>query len=573
MSANSSLVQAAVADDSGRDVYRLYGVSNAGSLLGLLAYPFLFEPFVALRTQWIGFGVGIALYAVLLTVLLLKAKGVPAVAEKAADDAGQGTERPKAGPSAILWFLLPGLSTFLLDGLTAHVTLDIMPMPMIRTLVLAIFLLSYMVGFTSWAERHTKVLGFVALVLFCLLCWLNGKTVRDVSLKFTIAAYLLFLLSACTFLHGWLYRIRPATALLTRYYLANAIGGAVGGILASLVAPLVFTGVTEYPVALFATGLLALLFCATKARRLAVAPGSVAAVLLVAGAVLYVRGFGKETRPVVYRGRGFFGTIEVLESKARVRAGEGYVREFVHGTTVHGIQALLPGRERMATTYYTPQSSGFAIRAHPKYRSGEPMRVNVTGLGIGVLFCYGRTNDTYRAYEISQEALDVATDPNLFTFVSGCPAKKEIVLGDARKGLEEELARGVEPYDVIIVDAFTGDNLPYHLSTKEAFDLYFKLLKPDGILCVNISNWHLTLEPFMRKVAEDFDVPMLGLQTGDDLANLAFGAKVAIFCRRPQGLAQPPFGQNCMPVDFSRFRSMKRLPTDENGSFLSLVNF
>ena len=207
------------------------------------------------------------------------------------------------------------------------------------------------------------------------------------------------------------------------------------------------------------------------------------------------------------------------------------------------------------------------------------MRVNITGLGVGVLFCYGRTNDYYRAYEISKDALDVALNTNLFTFVSDCPAKKDIILGDARKGLEAELSAGVEPYDVIVVDAFTGDNLPYHLSTEEAFALYFKLLKPDGILCVNISNWHLTLEPFMKAVGERFDVPLLGLRTSDNYGMLQFGATVAFFCRKPEGLGPLPIGKpdkiwhNAEIIDFSKFKSLASLPTDEKGSFINLIKW
>ena len=251
----------------------------------------------------------------------------------------------------------------------------------------------------------------------------------------------------------------------------------------------------------------------------------------------------------------------------------------MHGTTVHGIQANLPGMRRMPTTYYTPDASGYAITGHPKYRAGQPMRVNITGLGVGVMFCYGRKGDYYRAYEISKDAMCVATDTNLFTFVSDCPAKKELVLGDARKGLEAELAAGVEPYDVIVVDAFTGDNLPYHLSTKEAFELYFRLLKPDGVLCVNISNWHLELEPFMKAVGETFDVPLLGLKTADDYAHLQFGATIAFFCRSPEGLGALPVGhpgsrfQNAQLVDFSKYKSMAYLPTDEKGSFIGLIRW
>jgi hypothetical protein len=400
-----------------------------------------------------------------------------------------------------------------------------------------------------------------------------------------VALYSAMLFLGCTFLHAWLYRIRPETGRLTSYYLAGAVGGAVGGILASLVAPMAFDRVAEYPLAALATGMMAVAAqngktasgrqqgdgCGkgwTGARSLATAA---AMLLLAVSCFLHVRWREDPTRAVVHRSRGFFGTIQVMEIKARTSKGEGVLREFVHGTTVHGIQARIPGRERMPTTYYTPDACGYAIEAHPKYRRGEPMRVNLVGLGVGVLFCYGRTNDYYRAYEISGDALAVATDTNLFTFVADCPAQRDIVLGDARQGLEDELRRGVEPYDVIVVDAFTGDNIPYHLSTREAFELYFKLLKPDGVLCVNISNWHLELEPFMRALAEAFDVPLLGLQTQDDFGQLGFAATAAFFCRQPGGLAMPPVGPKCRIIDFNAFRPMAELPTDEKGSFLELV--
>jgi hypothetical protein len=166
--------------------------------------------------------------------------------------------------------------------------------------------------------------------------------------------------------------------------------------------------------------------------------------------------------------------------------------------------------------------------------------------------------------------LSVARNPELFTFVSGCPAQVELIMKDARKGLEEELAAGVEPYDVIQIDAFTGDNLPYHLSTREAFELYFKMLKPDGILAVNISNWHLSLEPFVKSVGESFGCPVLGLATENDFGRLAFAAKFAFFCRTPEKLAPPPRG--VAQLDFRRQKSMP-LPTDEKGSFVSTIKW
>ncbi len=573
LSANASLVQALAGGE-----YRLYAVSNAGSLAGLLAYPFVFEPFVGLTAQWLGFAGGMVVYAVLLWQLEKGFKGVKG------DEGIKGDERVKgaevnAHDRGLLWMALPALSCFLLNALTTHVTLDVMPMPLVWTGSLALFLLSYIVGFSGIAGRGVMLLAVLAAVGVAAAAWLHGKPLAQVRLPLALSIYGGLLLVVCTFLHSWLYSVRPKRESLTRYYLFQAIGGAVGGLAASLVFPIATRTVAEYPLALVLVAVAAL--AGVFATRGNMRP-RVVAIVVGAGAIIlagwfWYAGARRETRPAIYRGRGFFGTIEVLEAKARTgRGGEGRIHEFVHGTTIHGIQALVPGRERMPTTYYTPNASGYAIAAHPKYQSGEPMRVNITGLGVGVLFCYGRTNDYYRAYEISQDALRVATDTNLFTFVSDCPAHKEIVLGDARKGLEAELAAGVEPYDVIVVDAFTGDNLPYHLSTVEAFDLYFRLLKPDGVLCVNISNWHLALEPFMRAVGERYGIPLLGLKTHDHYPQLQFGAKVACFCRQPDGLAPPPFGprpDQAEPIDFARYRPMPRLPTDEKGSFIELIDW
>ena len=574
LSANSSLVQTLA---RGKDAYRLYSVSNAGSLLGLVAYPFLFEPYVRLTTQWLGFAVGILAYAVALACLAKRAAGagMTALPEEEAPCSSAAvagaTALPKAAP--VLWLALPAASCFLLNAVTTHITLDVMPMPLIWTITLAVFLFSYIVGFSGAATKLITPFGALTAVMLAAVAWTHGKNLAQITLPVALGLYSGLLFVACTFLHSCLYALRPEKRRLTKYYLLQAVGGAVGGSVASLAFPLLTDTVAEYPVSLAVVGGLAVL-CLAGARRW-VGLG-VAAAGGVAAIVLWTNGARRETRPVVYRGRGFFGTIQVMEAKARTSKGEGCIREFVHGTTVHGIQALLPGKERMPTTYYTPNASGFAIAGHPKYRAGKPMRVNITGLGVGVLFCYGRPGDYYRAYEISPEALAVATDTNLFTFVSGCPAKTDIVLGDARKGLEAELAAGVEPYDVIVVDAFTGDNLPYHLSTVEAFDLYFKLLKPDGILCVNISNWHLSLEPFMRTLAERYGVPLLGLSTVDNFATLQFGAKVALFCRDPDSVAPPPLGNSPLAarmIDFSKYRLMGDLPTDEKGSFISLVNW
>lgn len=569
LGSNASLVQVFAGGE-----YKLYAVSNAGSLAGLLAYPFIFEPYAALTTQWLGFAVGIALYAVLLWRLSAVRWGVNrGAAARAPSPQGDTTARASLPREGVFWFALPAASCFLLDSLTTHVTLDVMPMPLMWTASLAIFLLSYIIGFSGHGKRLVWPMALASLALQAGVAWLGGRSLSTVALPLEFLIYGAFLLTSCTFLHSWLYALRPDGARLTRYYLYQTVGGAVGGVVASLVFPLTFPCVAEYPAALALTAALALGFVFATRRR-AVTLAALALSLVAAG--LWARGAKKDVREVVYRGRGFFGTIRVLETKARAGGSEGRIREYVHGSTLHGIQAQIPGKERMPTVYYTPNACGYAITAHPKYRANEPMRVNLVGMGVGVLFAYARAGDYYRAYEISPEAYRVATDTNLFTFISGCPGRTDIVVGDARKGLESEFAAGAEPYDVIVVDAFTGDNIPYHLSTKEAFELYFRLLKPDGVLCVNISNWHLGLEPFMRTVSDRFSAPVLGLATRDNFGALGFASKVACFCRKPDGLSAPPFGNEpwqALPIDFSAYPLMAEMPTDEKGSFNSLISW
>ena len=201
------------------------------------------------------------------------------------------------------------------------------------------------------------------------------------------------------------------------------------------------------------------------------------------------------------------------------------------------------------------------------------MRVQLVGLGTGVLFAYSRSGDYYHAYEISPETLAVAQNTNFFTFISSSPATKEIVLADARKGLEKELADGVEPYDVIVVDAFSGDSIPYHLSTKEAIELYLKLLKDDGILCIHFSNKHLDLRPYIKRIGLEFGMEPIVLKCVDDRTRLAFATDAAFFTRHPERLrGLPILDGHATKQDFSSVKPMAYMPTDDKGSFLFLLD-
>ncbi len=570
LSANSSLVQVL----SG-GAYHLYAFSNAGSLCGLLAYPLVIEPNMNLTTQWTCVGVGMIVYAVCLMRML--PAHVKKENEKVAEPSQGGgastcevSVAPVAKLSPLTW-LIPAVTCFALNSITAHLTLDVMPFPLLWVALLAAFLASYIVGFSD------RCAPFNNFMVWLLPIFVAGAAIAHTT-NVTRGVYVLSLVSGtgllfagCAFLHGRLYALRPPPEALTRYYLRNAVGGAVGGLLSSLVAPMCFSSVAEYPIAVLA--ILALSAFVVIKMRMGRWTRIAAMAIFAAAATAFVWRVAapdSRGRTIVYKARGFFGTLKVTELKARGASGDGVIHEYVHGTTTHGLQALVPGKERMATAYYAEDAGGLAIVQHPKYKRGEPMRVCIVGLGVGVTLAHARTNDFYRCYEISPEAAAIATNPKYFTFASDCPAKTEIVVEDARKGLERELRANEPRYDVIQIDAFTGDNIPYHLSTAEAFQLYFHRLAPDGMLSINISNWHMDEAPLIKVIADVFGVPTIVYSVPGDLKRLRFNSVWAVLPKRPpENFAIP---QNARIRRLDLVKNIP-LPTDEKGSFTCLITF
>lgn len=558
LSANASIVQTLSCGE-----YRLYSISNLGSLLGLFAYPVFIEPFVGLRVQWLMLGGGILVYAVFLFCCnRFEINGSFAV--KANE-----SEKPFKG---WLYFLLPLLSCALLNAVTTHLTLDIAPIPLLWAILLGIFLLSYVIGFSGkvksgWCALPAAVSAFLAF------WWHHAGKGNSVVDQLPVSAALLFFV--CTFMHAWLYEERPSQSRLGRYYLLNVIGGAVGGVITTILAPLVFSSVIEFPgIIVLSAALVAAWLILRGCNRYVAALAVLAGAAILAGACF--QSAGKEGQgKVIHRSRGFFGTIYVKEVLAGSSDGMGIkIHEFYHGETCHGAQVMRKEMEKMPTAYYTPYGCGYAVWGHPKYKANKPMRVNMIGLGMGVLCAYARANDYYRGYDVSPETLALAKNEEMFTFVSHCSGKVDLELSDARKGLEKELANGAEPYDVIVVDAFTGDSIPYHLSTREALDLYFKLLKPDGILCIHISNKHLNLQPYIKRIGLEYGIEPIMLACKDDPARLGYATLAAFFTRQPEKLAQlPKNNPNYIRFDLSNVKPLPEIPTDDKGSFLPLVHF
>lgn len=559
------------------DVYRLYAVSNFGSLLGLLSYPFVLEPFVSLTVQWYGLAAGLAAYAVLLARVALRGEsgreGRPriGVGDLHVDgQVGGHTGSPR------LWLLLPGVTTFLLNATTAHLSVDVAPMPMVWAVLLAAFLLSYVMGFSPWGERRRGVWCACAGVALAGAAVVRGMwgTGSFFPNAWAGVAVLFFV---GTVIHSWLYALRPETARLTRYYLCGAAGGAVGGLLSSLVAPLLFNRITEYPLALFVCAILVAWRAPKPLGLIAKRWGgwSVAAGCGVAWLVL-AHAMNRQTQAhTLFSERNFYGCLAVTQTFERLGPQHAVfpVNYLWCGQTTHGIQIHAPNPliRNTGTAYYGPQGGGIAFSANPKVLAGEALKVGVVGLGAGTLACYGRPGDLFRFYEINPQVVKVATDPQLFTFLPDAKMPIDLVLGDARRMLEKERAAHDPLYDVLVIDAYSGDAVPYHLATREAFRLYLDRLDENGILAVHVSNWHIDLLPLCKAMATELGVCAYGAITAAQSEALRGGAIWVFMTRHPIAYRYPGKEKVCEVV-WSDVRDISA-PTDEKGSLLSLIRY
>jgi len=496
-----------------RTVYRLFALSNFGSLVGLLAYPFLVEPFATSSTQsWVWSGA----YAVFVAVcagsawrarLLTPAVGVTA---PDATETDRNAGKPPGIGQILFWLLCAALGSIVLLAVTSHITQNVASIPFLWVLPLTLYLLSFVVCFEGragrgWYQREWW-LGPV-LVIAVAMTW--GMTAERgvLHIDYAIPLYCAGLFLACVFFHGELAASKPATAWLTQFYLALSAGGAIGGLLVAIVAPLVFTTYYELPIALLALTLLAAWIVRRQYVLLALALVPLAATGWYGWQ--YVRFMTEETQ---MSSRNFYGTLRIKESGG----GELAVRRLLHGVIMHGEQSLDPVKRKTAGTYYAPNSGiGLALT---RLRDGKaPLRVGVVGLGTGTLAAYGKGGDVYRFYELDPDVAQVAR--TWFTYLNDTPAKVEVVLGDARLSMERELATGpAQAYDVIAIDAFSSDSIPVHLITREALAVYSRALKPDGVIAFHVSNRFLNLPPVVRSLADDagYSAVQVQYEPGDD---------------------------------------------------------
>lgn len=562
LSANASLVQAM----SGGD-YRLYAVSNAGSFAGLLAYPLVFELYVGISGQWLGFAFGMAAYGVMLACVgKFGSIGAEALERKEAEGRSAFCRVDESRASWILWLALPAVSCFLLNAVTAHLTSNVAPIPLMWAVLLALYLASYIVGFSRIGEKFVNVWLAVGIASVAFAVWsfaVGNDTI--VRYRWNIAACPLCLMACCTALHSWLYRVRPDASGLTRYYLCLSIGGAAGGVLSSVVAPLVFDSAREYPLALACVCAFCVMGLGGLERLQFPKKWQIAVIATAVVAVLFQE--ARIRSGVLAEGRTFYGAWCVGKETVVNQYGKRYeMFTFKHGGTMHGFEPVDKiYRDGTGTSYFGKETAGMLFELARKGNDGKPLRVGIIGLGIGTMACYGKPGDQIRFWEICPQVTDVAVNGKWFDFVSGSKGKVEVKSGDARKSLEAERDVEEAPWDVLVVDAYSGDSIPMHLITQEAFNLYSSRLKRGGILALHISNWNIDLLPVVKAAAKHLGRHVDVIQTQGSVFTLP-----ATWAFISEDRLVFPDGTYRLNLDEVRDCT---LPTDAKGSLLPFVNW
>ncbi len=498
------------ADGHSSRPYRLYALSNLASMLALLAYPVVVEPVFSLQMQATLWSMAYGLFALLglLTAWRLwqsqasVGQGVSSMAVPASDAPPAAAAAPAASATpgwrtCLLWVCLAATASVLLLSLTRQLTTDVAPVPFLWVLPLALYLLSFILCFDA-PRYYVRSLFLWSLPVALAAVHYAIDVAESVAAQVVLINVALFVF--CMVCHGELTRRKPAVRHLTLFYLMLSIGGALGGTVVGLLAPVLFNAYYELPLGLLACAFLAVVVLwqgAPVRLRLALMLG-------LAGYGIWLGNDSLEsTRGYRLVMRNFYSQTRVED---RQGSSNGAKRVMVHGSIVHGEQLLDPAMAQTPTAYYCTDSGiGHAIES---LDADRPRHIGVVGLGAGTLAAYGRPGDSLRLYEINEQVLDAARSQ--FTFLSGTQAQVTPVLGDARLMLEREVAAGdAQPFDLLAMDAFSGDSIPVHLVTLEAMRIYRARLTPRGILAVHITNHYLDLRPVMAAAAEQLDRAVL----------------------------------------------------------------
>jgi hypothetical protein len=498
----------------GHKVYWLYALSNLGSLLGLLAYPTSIERWLSIRGQAWFWSTGFVLFCGICAWAALQVWRMPAPAPLA-DETAPDTAPIRLG-DWVMWLALSLTGTGLLLAITNELCQNVAVVPLLWIVPLTVYLITFILCFSGLYRR--SIFMWVLFAGLGAVSWLVLQPDTK-SFQIQVGAMLGVLFGGCMVCHGELVNIRPAPRHLTAFYLAVAGGGSIGGIAVALVAPMVLDRLWEFQ--FFTLLPLPLLMAAIiRDPQSRLMRGWWRLGWVVPLAALFGSTYALVKPPVpdgsteVARKRNFYGVLTVLDDEPDAQP---VLRRLRNGTILHGAQFKDPEHTMDVTTYYGDGSGvEIAIDQHPKRVANEPLRIGVIGLGAGTIAALGQAGDTVHFFEINPAAVDFAR--RYFSFLSGTRATVEIALGDARLSLERELRDPSKrhTYDVLAIDAFSGDAIPVHLLTREAFALYREALQEDGVLAVHVSNHYLDLPPIVRGLAAEQGRQVLEIETNDD---------------------------------------------------------
>lgn len=539
LSATSPLIQGWIARQPGSALpYRFYALSNLASLAALLAYPVLIEPLLPAQSQA---KIWSFLFALFVPLCLLCAR--PGLAPAARPAAFTPAALPLG--QRLQWLVLAALPSILSLAVTNHLSQNVAPIPFLWILPLSVYLLTLILCFDSdgWYRRP------IVLPLFGLLLaasgWVLLHETPDWSVKLVIPVFTALLFAACMFFHGELAHRKPAPAHLTSYYLMMSLGGALGAIAVALGAPYLLNGNYEMHFALAACALFTLLFHYRQHWLTDLAWTAVA----VATVTCCWGGMRNMQNSAMLSTRDFYGALRIVDEPA--------ARIMVHGTVSHGTQFRAPQRQLDVTTYYAP-GSGVERAIHALARPGQ--RVGVIGLGVGTLAAYAQPGDLYRFYELNPAVAQQARQ--YFTYLNNPAAT--VHLGDGRLTLEREAPN---QFDVLVIDAFSGDSIPVHLLSRQAVQVYLRHLRPGGLLAFHVSNSALNLIPVAGRLAADANLAAFHIHATADAASgrsesdWVLAAPAAVFAAHPtlSAAGRPPVVPPGFPVwtdDFSNLLSV-----------------
>src|SRR6185295_4450767 len=482
--------------------YRLFALSNFGSMLALLSFPFVVEPNIASPLQayiWSAAYVAFAALCLLAAWVSRNKSDDYKMPELAMAPAAEVSTAPPAARPTIgqlaLWISLAACASTLLVSITNHMSQNVAPIPLLWVVPLAIYLLTFILAFESdkiyqrwiFLPWVAPALGWMAYALYA------GE--GNFHIKYSIPIFCAGLFICCMLCHGELALHKPAPQYLTLFYLMVSVGGAIGGVFVAIIAPRVFNSYLELPIGLVACGILAVIVLFNvEIPKLGANPVRIALAIgvgLLAGYLMCKENADRQGYHLF--ARNFYGELRIRDDDV---VQEYALRNLLHGTINHGSQRLNPDHRYEVNSYYAP-SSGIGRTMGAKQALG-PVRYGVIGMGAGVMTGYCRAGDYVRVYEINPMVKSLS-ERGEFTIFGHCAGDKEVLMGDARLTMEKQEPQN---YDVLVVDAFSSDAIPVHLLTREVMQLYFKLLKPDGVLAVHISNRYLDLAPVCFRGAE-----------------------------------------------------------------------